>query len=235
MPAVPTSHSQARRLSIAIDGPAGAGKSTVARRVAQALDYTYIDTGAMYRAVAWTVLKQGIDPEDRSVVTDLAKTLEIQLYPGETTRVFVGDTEITDMIRMPQISNLTSQISALPALRTHIVALQQAMSRTGGIVMEGRDIGTVVLPKAEVKVFLTASLKRRAERRQAELAAHGTPVLLDTLLTDIAERDVRDGSRDVSPMVPARDAIILDSDTLSIDEVVSRILELHRKAAAHYG
>jgi len=152
-----------KTLSVAIDGPAGAGKSTVARRVAEALEYTYIDTGAMYRAVAWAVLEEGILPQESEAVSDLAERLEIHLEPG---RVWVDGREITNFIRTPEISNLTSPLSKLPRVRARMVALQQAMARRGGVVMEGRDIGSVVLPEAEVKVFLTASPEERVRRRQ---------------------------------------------------------------------
>ncbi len=159
-----------KTLCIAIDGPAGAGKSTVARRVADALDYTYIDTGAMYRALAWAVLQSGIPATDNEAVSALAERLDVRLEPG---RVWVGGQDITLQIRTPEISNLTSPLSALPRVRARMVALQQAMARRGGVVMEGRDIGTVVLPEAEVKVFLTASQDERVRRRQEELAARG--------------------------------------------------------------
>ena len=210
------------RISVAIDGPAGAGKSTVARQVASALGYTYVDTGAMYRAVAWAALNAGIAPSDTRAVCGLAERVEIRLEPG---RVFAGGTEITDQIRTPEISNLTSPLSALPCVRTRLAALQREMGRQGGVVMEGRDIGTVVLPDAEVKVFLTASLAERVRRRREELGAAGIALSAEQLEADIAARDARDASRDVAPMVPASDAILLQSDGLGVEQVVLRILE----------
>lgn len=210
------------RISVAIDGPAGAGKSTVARLVASALGYTYVDTGAMYRAVAWTVLDAGVSPLDSQAVCALAGRVEIRL---ERDQVFVGETDITDKIRTPEISNLTSPLSALPCVRTRLAALQREMGCRGGVVMEGRDIGTVVLPDAEVKVFLTASQAERVRRRREELGAAGIELSTAQLEADIAARDKRDASRDVAPMVPASDAILLQSDGLDITEVVSRILE----------
>ena len=219
-------------LRVAIDGPAGAGKSTVARRVADALDYTYVDTGAMYRALAWAVLDIRMDAQDADAVGALAERLDVRLEPG---RVFCEGREITGEIRTPEISSLTSPLSALPRVRTRMVALQQAMARQGGVVMEGRDIGTVVLPAAEVKVFLTASPAERVRRRQEELAARGVLVQTEQLAREIAERDARDASRDVAPMRPASDAVVLDSDTLSVEEVVERILALHREAEERHG
>jgi cytidylate kinase len=221
-----------RRLAqIAIDGPAGAGKSTVARRVAQELGYVYVDTGAMYRALAWAVLTQNVPPDDAGAVCLLAETLAVRLETGPVgPRVFVGDTEITGEIRTPEISRLTSPLSALPCVRHRLAALQREMGERGGVVMEGRDIGTVVLPQAEVKVFLTASLEERARRRKAELLGRGVTVSLEDLQRDIAERDMRDGSRDVAPMVPAADATILDSDRLDADGVVAAILRLAAEA-----
>ena len=209
---------------IAIDGPAGAGKSTVARRVASRLGYTYIDTGAMYRALAWAVLDAHVPPDDEEAVCALAERLEVRLEPGGG--VFVAGKDVAGEIRTPEISNLTSPLSALPCVRTRMVALQQAMARRGGVVMEGRDIGTVVLPDAEVKVFLVASLEERVRRRREELAAAGIVPPAEELERDIAERDARDAARDVSPMVPARDAVTLDSDGLNIDAVVAQILAL---------
>jgi cytidylate kinase len=218
-------------LKIAIDGPAGAGKSTVARRVAEELGYTYIDTGAMYRALAWAVLQERIPLDDPAAICRFAEMLPIRIEPGEGgPRVFAGNREVTGEIRTPEISNLTSPLSALPCIRHQMASLQAQLGARGGVVMEGRDIGTVVLPDAEIKVFLTASVDERARRRKAELAERGVAVPIETLRRDIAERDARDGSRDVAPMVPAADAAILDSDHLSADEVVSAILRRAEEA-----
>ncbi len=214
-------------ISVAIDGPAGAGKSTVARQVASALGYTYVDTGAMYRAVAWAVVNAGIAPDDVETVCGLAGRLEVGLEPD---CVFADGQDITDKIRTPEISALTSRLSALPCVRERLAALQREMGRRGGVVMEGRDIGTVVLPEAEVKVFLTASLAERVRRRREELGESGIMLSLGQLEKDIAERDARDASRDAAPMVPAADAVPLVSDGLSVEEVVSRISALCRDA-----
>ena len=220
-----------RGLSVAIDGPAGAGKSTVARRVAEALGYTYVDTGAMYRAVAWAVRDREIDPQETDAVTRLAEGLDIQL--GADGRVWADGRDVTEEIRTPEISALTSPLSAIPAVRTRMAALQKQMGVAGRVVMEGRDIGTVVLPQAEVKVFLTASLERRVERREQELVGRGTRLPRAELRAQIAARDARDGGRDTAPMRPAPDAVVLDSDHLSAEDVVAKILALHQEALHH--
>ena len=215
------------RIRVAIDGPAGAGKSTVARQVADALGFTYVDTGAMYRAVAWAVVKAKISPADHAAVCGLAARLDVRLERG---RVFADGQDITGKIRTPEISNSTSPLSALPCVRERLAALQREMGCGGGVVMEGRDIGTVVLPQAEVKVFLTASPAERVRRRREELGAEGILLSSEQLEKDIAARDARDESREVAPMVPAHDAVQLISDGLSVGEVVSRILALCRAA-----
>lgn len=218
-------------ISVAIDGPAGAGKSTVARQVASALGYTYVDTGAMYRAVAWAVVNARIAPEESLAVCGLAARLDVRLEQGY---VYADGQDVTDKIRTPEISDLTSRLSALPCVRTRLADLQREMGRRGGIVMEGRDIGTVVLPGAEVKVFLTASLTERVRRRREELGAAGIALTAEQLERDIAERDARDASRDTAPMMPAADAVQIVSDGLSVGEVVSRILALCRRAEAQH-
>jgi cytidylate kinase len=225
--------SEPKTIRVAIDGPAGAGKSTVARRVASRLGYIYVDTGAMYRALAWAVRQAGVAPDDAKAVCALAARLDVQLEPGG--RILVDERDVAGEIRTPEISNLTSPLSALPCVRTRMVALQQAMARRGGVVMEGRDIGTVVLPDAEVKVFLVASLGERVRRRREELAARGVAPPSEELARDIAERDMRDAARDVAPMLPAHDAVMLDSDGHTVDAVVARILALCDEARGRNG
>jgi cytidylate kinase len=224
---------KAKTLRVAIDGPAGAGKSTVARRVADALGYAYVDTGAMYRALAWAVLDAGIEADEGEAVCALAERLDVRLEAGG--RVLVDGRDVSGEIRTPQISSLTSPLSALPCVRTRMVALQQAMARRDGVVMEGRDIGTVVLPDAEVKVFLVASLGERVRRRREELTAAGYAPSAETLTRDMADRDARDAARDVAPMRAAPDAVTLDSDSLTVEAVVTRILALCADAEGRHG
>lgn len=227
-----------RRLVVAIDGPAGAGKSSVSRQLAGALGALYIDTGAMYRAVACTALQKGVDTEDPAALSELAGSIKIVLLPPapdgpDTVRVLVDGEEITDRIRTPEISSLTSTISAISGVRRHMVAQQRALGAGGGVVMEGRDIGTVVFPDADVKIFLTASPEVRALRRQAQLAAAGKPVPLDALVREILERDDRDSGRADSPLAPAPDAVQVVTDGLTEVSVVQRLLAICRAAAVH--
>ena len=222
---------------IAIDGPAGAGKSTTARRVASELQLTYIDTGAMYRAVAWKAMQQGVDTSDADALTRLAQSLHIRLSPlsdDMQQRVWADEVEVTTLIRTPQVSNVTSAISAYPAVRTLIVQQQRHLGATDplGVVLEGRDIGTVVFADANLKIFLTASPEERARRRVEELRAKGTPVDYAQILADQQVRDARDSQRADSPLAAAPDAVILDTDARSIDSVVAQILELARSRQA---
>ena len=219
--------------TIAIDGPAGAGKSTVARRVAAALHLTYIDTGAMYRAVAWKALQTGIDLADGDALAALSRNLPIRLSPltpDMRQQVWAGDVEVTTEIRTPEVSRATSVISAFPAVRRVIAEQQREMGRSDlrGVTLEGRDIGTVVFPDAPLKIFLTASPEERARRRVQELQAKGMPVEYAQVLADQRERDARDSQRADSPLAAAPDAVLLNTDALSIDEVVAQILDLAR-------
>ena len=215
------------RLTIAIDGPAGAGKSTVAKRVAEALGYTYIDSGAMYRAVGWKGLASGDPPRDDDGWIRAAEEMRIRFVPAESAqRVIVDDTDVTSAIRTPEVTALSSPVSAIPGVRRVLVKQQQEMGAGGGVVMEGRDIGTVVFPDAEVKVFLTASDEERARRRWLERSEKGEAVTLEETLARQRERDARDSSRADSPLKSAEDSIIIDTDGLSIEEVVRRILDL---------
>ncbi len=219
-------------ISIAIDGPAGAGKSTTARMLAARLGYVYVDSGAMYRAVGLYCRDHKIAPLDESQVAGAAATLPIRFAPppegsAVEQRVFAAGVDITGEIRTPEIAQLASTVSTLPAVREILVAKQRALGETGGVVMEGRDIGTVVLPHAEVKIFLTASLEERAQRRFAEMQQKGVPGAdYETVKADIAERDRRDTSRPISPLRAAADAVTLDSSGLNAEQVVDKILQI---------
>jgi cytidylate kinase len=224
-----------KRINIAIDGPAGAGKSTVAKQVARQLGYVYVDTGAMYRAIAWKVLQEGAQNDEQRMIA-VAEQTRVTLQPGETVqKVFVDDTEVTDLIRTPEISNFTSAVATIAEIRKLLVDMQQQMAAQKGIVMDGRDIGTHVLPNAELKLFLTASVEERAQRRYRELTAKNEQVSFEQIKADIAARDHMDETREVSPLVQAPDALRIDSSDLTIEEVVQRMVRLAVEAGASVG
>ena len=211
---------------IAIDGPAGAGKSTVAKIVAEKLGYTYIDTGAMYRGVAWKTLQQSKEASDADIL-QAVHDIDVRLACTEGgTRVTVDGTDVTHAIRTPEVTHIVSRVAALGPVREKMVELQRAMAADGAVVMDGRDIGTNVLPHADVKVFLTASVEERARRRYDEMKEKGYTVDFDELKQEIAARDKQDSERAISPLRQADDAVLLDSTALSIDEVAARIMEL---------
>lgn len=219
-----------RKLVIAIDGPAGSGKSSVAREAARRLGYLYVDTGAMYRAVALRALETKTPLDDAARLGELARNMRIQLESGAAgVLVLVDGRDVTEALRGPETSQATSRISVFQGVREVMTAAQQHLGTQGGVVMEGRDIGTVVFPDAEVKIFLDASPEVRAERRQAQLAAGGVQVEYEKLLAEIRERDRRDRERPAAPMERASDAIYVDSTALTIDEVVEAILEIAKR------
>lgn len=212
---------------IAIDGPAGAGKSTVAKALARRLNYLYIDTGAMYRAVAWKVLHEEIEFENVTRIGQLAADSIIDLHGSvDDLRIRMDDRDITTEIRTPKISQAASIVSAIPAVRRALVAQQQALGRVGNVVMEGRDIGTVVFPHAEVKIFLDASTDARANRRFTEEAQQGMAASVEETRAALESRDHRDSSRTASPLVQAADAVYIDSSAYTIEEVIARVQEI---------
>lgn len=220
-----------KKIVVAIDGPAGAGKSTIAKLAAEKLGYAYIDTGAMYRSVAWKFLQTG-KAFDEDFINGLSKTMLIDFKPeAKINRVFVDGTEVTDAIRTPEVTAIVSRVAAIGAVREAMVDQQRRMGEAGGVLMDGRDIGTVVFPNAQLKIFLTASVEERARRRYAEMVAKGQQVDLQQLQADIAERDKQDSERAISPLRQAEDALLLDTSDMGISEVTDRILQLVQERA----
>ena len=208
---------------IAVDGPAGAGKSTVSKIVASKLGYTYIDTGAMYRAVGLKFLRSGKD-FDENILAEITRDIEIAL--DENAKVFLDGEDVTKEIRTPEVSKLASNVSKYGFVRKKLTELQREMARQGSVIMDGRDIGTQVLPNADVKIFLTATLKERARRRFEELKAKGQAVTLDAVESEIAFRDKQDSEREIAPLAKADDAVLIDSTNMTVDEVVDFILKI---------
>lgn len=217
---------------IAIDGPSGAGKSTLAKRLARELGFIYLDTGAMYRALALKVLRQGVDLADDARLARLVESIEIDLQENNgTLEVLLDGINVADEIRTPEVSQLASKVSALKIVRARMLDLQRGMGKRGSVVAEGRDIGTVVFPNAEVKIFLDASAEERARRRCAELRAAGRPADLSETLREMEERDKRDSERDLAPLRMADDALRIDSSNASADSVAAQVLAKIRNSA----
>jgi cytidylate kinase len=221
-----------RRIVVAIDGPAGAGKSSVTKRLARRLGYALLDTGALYRSVALAAQRRGVSWDDEAGLARIAAALKVGFhFEGEVNHVEVDGEDVTDAIRSPDISSGASQVSALPGVRAALLELQQRIGRDGGVVAEGRDVGTVVFPQAEAKVFLTASPEERARRRCDELRAAGQEADYGSTLEDIRIRDDRDSNRPIAPLKQAADAILVDSSTMTLDEVVDTIARHAMEAA----
>ncbi|OIJ15872.1 cytidylate kinase [Anaerobacillus arseniciselenatis] len=212
------------KINIAIDGPAGAGKSTVAKLVARKLGYVYIDTGAMYRTLTYKAIKSGVDLHDNGSLNQLLSKAKIELTPEG--KVFMGSEEVTELIRTDEVTNSVSFVASQSDVRFEMLTRQQEMAKQGGTVMDGRDIGTAVLPNAEVKIFLSATVEERAKRRYEENLAKGYPSDFEQLKQEIALRDKRDSERETAPLKKADDAIEIDTTNLSIDEVVVAILRI---------
>lgn len=220
--------------SVAIDGPSGAGKSTMAKALAARLGYLYVDTGAIYRTLGLFALSCGVYPADAEGVSALLPKAVITMDYGEDglQHMYLGGEpgqmgeDVTEAIRTPEVSTAASQVSAIPAVRAFLLDMQRDMARRNNVIMDGRDIGTVVLPQADVKIFLTASPQARAQRRHAELVAKGNTDSLETVLQDILERDERDSSRSAAPLRQAEDAILFDTTNYSLEECVERLLQI---------
>lgn len=216
--------------SIAIDGPAGAGKSTLARQVAAALGYLYVDTGAIYRTLGLAALRRGVDPQDGAAVVALLEDCAIDLRHGGdgVQRMYLNGEDVSQAIRLPEVSRYASGVSAIPEVRAHLMDMQRDLARRNDVVMDGRDIGTVVLPAADVKVFLTASPEERARRRWEELQQRGTPEAYEEVLKDLVERDAKDSGRAAAPLRRAEDAVEVDTTGCSLEESLERLLSVIR-------
>ena len=216
-----------KKIAIAIDGPAGAGKSSISKVVANELGYLYIDTGAMYRGVTWAVLDSHVNVNNQKDVESLLPSLDLTLEPtANACKVFVKGQDVTDLIRQQQINENVSTIASYKGVREYLVERQQAMAAVGGVILDGRDIGSVVLPKAELKIYLTASVDARAKRRWLEVQGTSNEQSLEDIKKNVESRDEMDKNRDESPLVCIEDAIVVDSSNMTFDETVEHILHL---------
>ncbi|MBQ7828150.1 MAG: (d)CMP kinase [Clostridia bacterium] len=219
-------------MKIAIDGPGGAGKSSVAKALAADLGLVYVDTGALYRSVGLFMRRAGVNTASADEVAPLLKDVKLELRWTEAgQRVFLGDEDVSEAIRTPEASMDASAVSAIPAVREFLLGLQRDMANAGNVIMDGRDIGTVIMPDADLKIFLTASPEARAKRRFAELRAKGQDCTFEEVLADIIQRDAQDTGRDIAPAVPADDATIFDNSDMGLSETVDRIAEMAREKA----
>ena len=216
-----------KKIAIAIDGPAGAGKSSISKVVANELGYLYIDTGAMYRGVTWAVLDSHVNVNNQKDVESLLPSLDLTLEPtANACKVFVKGRDVTDLIRQQQINENVSTIASYKGVREYLVERQEAMAAVGGVILDGRDIGSVVLPKAELKIYLTASVDARAKRRWLEVQGTSNEQSLEDIKKNVESRDEMDKNRDESPLVCVEDAIVVDSSNMTFDETVEHILHL---------
>lgn len=215
--------------NVAIDGPAGAGKSTIAKLVAKEKGYIYVDTGAMYRGLAIHFLDKGIQPQETEKVIEACKDAEVTIaYEDAVQHVYLNGKDISSRLRNEEVGNMASVTSAIPEVRKKLLELQQNLAKTQNVIMDGRDIGTCVLPHADVKVYLTASVETRAKRRYQELQEKGEDCNLEEIAHDIEERDRRDMTREIAPLKQAEDAVLVDSSDMTIAEVVNTIVDLCR-------
>ena len=211
---------------ITIDGPSGAGKSSVSKELSRRLGFDYLDTGAMYRAVALFMKERGIDLSDRAAVADALKGMKISFEQG---RIFLNGRDVSDLIRTPEMDMAASKVSAIPEVRQAMTRLQRSLAAKGDIIAEGRDMGTVVLPNAELKIFLSASAEERAKRRKRQLEEAGQTVSYETILRQIKKRDKNDSNRDIAPLCPAEDAVVIDSSDMDFQQVVEAVVDLANK------
>lgn len=219
-------------MKIAIDGPGGAGKSSVAKALAADLGLVYVDTGALYRSVGLFMRRAGVDTASADEVTPLLKDVKLSLRWTEAgQRVFLGDEDVSEAIRTPEASMDASAVSAIPAVREFLLGLQRDMADAGNVIMDGRDIGTVIMPDADLKIFLTASPEARAKRRYAELQAKGQECSFEEVLADIIKRDAQDTGRDIAPAVAADDAVVFDNSGMGLQETVEKIGQMARAKA----
>lgn len=219
--------------NIAIDGPAGAGKSTIAKRVAKELGFIYVDTGAMYRAIALYFLQNQIDTSDEETVREALNGIQVSIaYENGEQQILLNGENVTGSIRREEVGNMASVTSAYPAVRKKLLSLQRELAASADVIMDGRDIGTCVLPKAPLKIYLTASVKTRAKRRYEELTEKKIPCNIEEICKDIEERDYRDMHRDVSPLCQAEDAVLVDSSDMTIQEVTDAIVVYARERQA---
>ena len=217
--------------SVAVDGPSGAGKSTLAKAAAAKLGIVYVDTGAIYRSIGYYVYCKGIDPKDAPAVIAILPALDIQRRYGEdgVQRMILNGEDVSTQIRLPEMSMYASAVSAIPEVRTFLLEMQRQIARTTSVIMDGRDIGTVVLPNAEVKIFLTAAAEVRAQRRMKELEQRGTPQPFEEVLQQIVERDWADSHREAAPLKQADDAVLLDTGMLNFEESLAALLNIIRE------
>ncbi len=216
--------------NIAIDGPAGAGKSTIAKKIAAKLSFIYVDTGAMYRAMGLHFLRKGIRPEDSAAIEAAALEADVTIgYENKEQQVYLNGENVTGFLRTEEVGNMASSVSVYPGVRRQLMALQKELAARQDVVMDGRDIGTAVLPQAQLKIYLTASSRVRALRRYQELKARGIDGSLEVIEADIIERDERDMTREISPLCKAEDAVEVDSSEMTIEQVVSTVIDLYRE------
>ncbi len=215
-------------IAIAIDGPAGAGKSTIARACAKRLSYIYVDTGALYRAIGLAAMRNNIEPIESPQVDELLSQIKVELSFNENNEqtVLLNGEDVSGLIRTPEASMTASRISAVPSVRAYLLDLQRSIAKHNNVIMDGRDIGTVILPDAQVKIFLTASPQERAKRRYNELVQKGAEVTYNDVLDDVIKRDYQDSHREIAPLKPAKDSVLVDTTELDFEQSVSKILSV---------